>query len=85
MPVPPERFAFRSDDLIAYWEAVRAGLGVGFVPDYQARTDRRVTRLLPSLKLPALPVWLTVHRELRTSARIRAVYDFLADAVPQAL
>jgi DNA-binding transcriptional LysR family regulator len=85
MPVPPERFAFRTDDLIAYWEAVRAGLGIGFVPDYQARTDRRVIRLLPSLKLPALPVWLTVHRELRTSPRIRAVYDFLAEAVPQAL
>jgi hypothetical protein len=35
--------------------------------------------------LPGLPVWLTVHRELRTSARIRAVYDFLADEVGQAL
>jgi hypothetical protein len=32
--------------------------------------------LLPMLQLPVLPVWLTVHRELRTSARIRAVYDF---------
>ena len=85
MAVQPTNFAFRSDDLIAYWEAVRAGLGIGFVPDYQARADRRVARLLPALKLPALPVWLTVHRELRTSPRIRAVYDFLAEAVPQAL
>jgi len=32
-----------------------------------------------------LPVWLAVHREIRTSGRIRAVYDFLAEAVPQAL
>jgi hypothetical protein len=28
---------------------------------------------------------LTVHREIRTSRRIRAVYDFLAGAVPKAL
>lgn len=41
--------------------------------------------MLPQLALPTLPIWLTVHREIRTSARIRAVYDFLAEAVPQAL
>jgi hypothetical protein len=40
---------------------------------------------MPMLNLPTLPVWLTVHRELRTSARIRAVYDFLADEVGEAL
>ena len=37
------------------------------------------------LKLPDLPIWLTVHREIRTSQRIRAVYDFLAEAVPEVL
>jgi len=85
LPVPKEAFAFRTDDLIAYWEGVRAGLGVGFVADWLARTDNQLVPLLPMLKLPALPIWLTVHREIRTSARIRAVYDFLAQAVPRAL
>ena len=84
-PVTPQAFAFRSDDLIACWEAVRAGLGVGFVADYVARTDPGVVPLLPMLKIAPLPVWLTVHREIRTSGRIRAVYDFLAQAVPEAL
>jgi DNA-binding transcriptional LysR family regulator len=84
-PVKREAFAFRTDDLIAYWEAVRAGLGVGFLADYLARTDNRLVPLLPMLKIPPLPIWLTVHREIRTSPRIRAVYDFLAAAVPQAL
>lgn len=84
-PVTPQAFAFRSDDLIACWEAVRAGLGVGFVADYVARTDPGVVPLLPMLKIAPLPVWLTVHREIRTSSRIRAVYDFLAQAVPEAL
>jgi DNA-binding transcriptional LysR family regulator len=84
-PVGREAFAFRSDDLIAYWEAVRAGLGVGFVADYLARTDNQLVPLLPMLKIPPLPIWLTVHREIRTSPRIRAVYDFLAAAIPKAL
>ncbi len=84
-PVEREAFAFRTDDLVAYWEAVRAGLGIGFVADYLARTDNRLVALLPMLKIPPLPIWLTVHREIRTSPRIRAVYDFLADAVPRAI
>lgn len=84
-PVGREQFAFRTDDLMAYWEAVRAGLGIGFVAHYMARTDPEVLPVLPQLAVPPLPIWLTVHREIRTSARIRAVYDFLAEAVPQAL
>lgn len=87
-PVAPEAFAFRSDDLIACWEAVRAGLGIGFVADFVGRTDAAVVALrpaLPMLKIPPLPIWLTVHREIRTSKRIRAVYDFLAHAIPEAL
>ena len=85
LAVAPEHFALRTDDLIAYWQAVRAGLGIGFVATYLLREDSAVLPVLPQLKLPTLPMWLVVHREIRTSARIRAVYDFLAQAVPPAL
>jgi DNA-binding transcriptional LysR family regulator len=85
LPVTRESFAFRCDDLIAYWEAVRAGLGIGFVADYLAATDKDVVAVLPMIRVPPLPIWLTVHREIRTSRRIRAVYDFLSQAVPKAL
>ncbi|MDP3356862.1 MAG: LysR family transcriptional regulator [Polaromonas sp.] len=73
LPVTRESFAFRSDDLIAYWQAVRAGLGIGFVTDYLAATDKAVVAVLPMIKVPPIPIWLTVHREIRTSRRIRAV------------
>ncbi|WP_341915888.1 LysR family transcriptional regulator [Polaromonas sp. YR568] len=85
LPVTRDAFAFRCDDLIAYWEAVRAGLGIGFIADYLAATDKDVVAVLPMIKVPPLPIWLTVHREIRTSRRIRAVYDFLSQAVPKAL
>ncbi len=84
-PVGREQFQLRTDDFIAYWQAVRAGLGIGFVAQYMARTDPEVLQVLPQLALPQIPIWLTVHREIRTSARIRAVYDFLAETVPQGL
>jgi DNA-binding transcriptional LysR family regulator len=85
LPVTRESFAFRCDDLIAYWEAVRSGLGIGFIADYLAATDKEVVAVLPMIKVPPIPIWLTVHREIRTSRRIRAVYDFLAQALPRAL
>ena len=80
-----EQFAFRADDLIVVWQAVRAGLGVGFVSEYLIRSDPAVIPVLPKLKIEPLPVWLAVHKEIRTSKRIRAVYDFLADALPAAI
>ena len=80
-----EQFAFRADDLIVVWQAVRAGLGVGFVSEHQIRSDPAVIPVLPKLKIEPLPVWLAVHKEIRTSKRIRAVYDFLADALPRAI
>ena len=76
--VSRENFAFRSDDNIVQWEAVRAGLGIGFVAEYLAKTDRTVARVLPDFHIPDLPVWLTTHREIHGNPRIRRVYDFLA-------
>lgn len=84
-PVGPEQFALRTDDLIAYWAAMRAGLGIGFVASFMLRDDPLLVPVLPDLPLPALPVWLVVHREIRTSRRIRAVLDFLARELPPLL
>ena len=84
--VGPEAFALRTDDLLVQWQAVRAGLGIGFLANYMARTDADVLRVLPGLiEVPDLPMWLAVHREIRTNQRIRAVYDFLAEALPHVI
>lgn len=85
-PVTRDSFALRSDDFMVQWQALRAGLGVGFCADYMARTDPDVLPVLPQmLNIPPLPMWLAVHREIRTSQRIRAVFDVLAEALPRVL
>jgi DNA-binding transcriptional LysR family regulator len=81
----PDFFPVRCDDFVAYWHMVRAGLGIGFVADYVARTDPDVQAVLSQLAIPPLPVWLAVHREIRGTPRIRAVYDFLAAELPGCL
>jgi DNA-binding transcriptional LysR family regulator len=84
--VGPEIFALRTDDFMAQYEAVRAGLGIGFLAAYAARLDPDIVPVLPdSLRIPPLPMWLAVHREIRTNPRIRSVYDFLAEALPARL
>ncbi len=71
-------FCLRTDDLIAAWQAIRAGLGVGFVSNYLIRTDPEVVPLLTHVQAPSLPLWLVVHREIRGNVRLRKVFDFLA-------
>lgn len=85
-PVTRSAFALRSDDFIVQWQAVRAGLGIGFCADYMVRSDPDVVQVLAGqLKIPSLPMWLAVHREIRTNARIRRVFDYLASALPVTL
>ncbi|MCA0056194.1 MULTISPECIES: LysR family transcriptional regulator [unclassified Mesorhizobium] len=70
-------FRFRADNQIVLWEAVRAGIGIGLGQEPLAKRDPLVEDVLPGLPLPKLPVWLAMHRDVRTSVRIRRVADFL--------
>lgn len=83
--VSREHFALRTDDLMAYEALVRAGAGIGFLARYLARGRPELVPVLPSLPIPPLPMWLVVHREIRSSPRIRAVWDYLAQALPAEL
>lgn len=85
LPVKREDFAVRTDDLNAYQAAVSAGLGIGFLNRYAARQNPELVALLPTLDIPPLPMWLAVHREIRSNPRIRRVWDFLSQALPPAL
>ncbi|MFD2057151.1 LysR family transcriptional regulator [Mesorhizobium calcicola] len=70
-------FRFRADNQIVLWEAVRAGNGIGFGQEPLADRDPLVEKVLPDFALPVLPVWLAMHRDVRSSVRIRRVADFL--------
>ena len=84
-PVAREQFALRTDDQLAYGRMIAAGAGIGFAALYNLHHWPGVVTLLPSLPIPALPCWLAVHREIRGSAIVRRVFDFLAEAVPREL
>lgn len=83
--VTRENFALRTDDQVAYGRLVAAGAGIGFVAAYTIRHWSGVVPLLPMLRIPPLPCWLAVHREIRGSRLVRRVYDYLAEAIPAEL
>jgi DNA-binding transcriptional LysR family regulator len=72
-------FRFRSDNQIVLWEALKAGNGIGFGQAALVAREPLLEAILPALRLPILPMWLAMHRDVRTSARIRRVADFLHD------
>lgn len=80
-----DRFAVRTDDHIAYGRLVAEGAGVGFLACYNASLWPGMVRLLPKLRIPPMPCWLAVHREIRGSGPVRRVYDFLAAELPRQL
>jgi DNA-binding transcriptional LysR family regulator len=85
LPVTRESFALRSDDHLACGRLVAAGAGIGFAAQYNLRHWPGVVVVLPQLKIPPLPCWLAVHREIRGSTLVRRVFDFLAEAIPREL
>ena len=72
-----------SDNAVVAWEMVKQGLGVGFMMREIADRTSDVVQLFPNNPPMPVPVWLVSHRELRTSRRIRAVFDILSEAFAQ--
>lgn len=73
-------FSLRCDSQAVVWEAVRAGLGIGVGMTQLAARDADLVQVLAEFAIPPLPVWLTAHRELRDTPRLRVVFDHLARA-----
>lgn len=74
-------FVIRTDSQTGMWEMLKGGLGVGFAQLGLVRETHGMRELLPMIAPPPLEVWLTTHRELFLSPRIRAIYDRLAAAL----
>lgn len=66
-----------SDNGYVSWELARHGYGIIVMADDVAAEAPDMVRLVPDMEPIVFPIWLTVHRELMTSRRIRLVFDFL--------
>lgn len=78
--VPRARVALRVESSWALRDAVDADLGVAILPCVlgDARQDWRRVRSLPDV---TAPLWILSHKDLRATARVRALRDTVAAAV----
>jgi DNA-binding transcriptional LysR family regulator len=78
VPVTRDMFALRSDSDIAQLAALRAGFGIGVCQLGIARRDKNLVPVLHSELVFPMEAWLVMHRDLRSSRRIRLLFDHLA-------
>lgn len=75
--VAPEAIVFRSGDDINLAPAVRAGVGLGFLPVDEADG---MTQVLPPRPEWEVTLWLVTHVDLHRSAKVQALTRHLKEA-----
>ncbi|MGH1482335.1 MAG: LysR family transcriptional regulator [Geminicoccales bacterium] len=78
LAVTKENFRLGSENGIVAWELVRQGFGIAPMSENVGTKTIGVERVLPDMDPIIFPIWLTTHRELHSSRRIRLVFDTLA-------
>ncbi len=78
LSLTPRNFPIITANHLVHWELVKQGVAIGVMPDVVGDAEPLVRRVLPSLPPLVGDVWLVAHRELKTSPRVRFVFDFLA-------
>lgn len=80
MPFEEGASPLRTEDHLVLWELCKQGHGLCVMMEEVGDAERRVRRALPEMPaVVTLPTWLVSHRDLRTSRKIRVVFDALHD------
>jgi len=77
LDVSEDNFVVLCEQQLVQWALVKAGAGVGLMQEDVGDAEPAVRRAFPDLPPFPFPIWLTAHRELATSRRVRVVFDFL--------
>lgn len=78
-PVTAANFPIVADNHLVQWEMCKRGMGICILMEEVGDPEPAVVRAQPADPGIELPIWLTSHRELQTSRRIRIVFDLLAE------
>lgn len=80
-----ENILFTSNSLNTTYEAINQGLGIGIMPNIAAVKYPDIEYLLTEDNFMEFEVWLVTHADIQHNARIRALYDFLAENISKRL
>ncbi len=76
---PAENIIFRSTDARAMEQAVMAGVGIGFLPLWQAAQCQNVTEICPPEESWSAPLWLVTHVDLHRTTKVQSFLTYLKE------
>lgn len=79
--LPQLRPQLTSSNLVAQFNACRAGAGLCILPEFMAAQVDDLVQVLPTEITLTRTFWLILHADLRDTARVRAVADFIVEEV----
>jgi DNA-binding transcriptional LysR family regulator len=74
---PPRKPVFAANNIIALKYAIRAGIGIGLIPDYLTEEESDLVPVLRETQLPTLPIYFVYPEELKTAKKVQVFRDFL--------
>lgn len=77
MNLTPDNFSLYSSNRLVQIQLIKQGLGIGLLPKDIGEEDPLMMPVLTELEPFNVDMWIVSHRELKTSRRIRKVFDFL--------
>jgi DNA-binding transcriptional LysR family regulator len=72
---------FRASDLFGQLEAVRTGVGGAVLPHFMAELEPTLVLLPSGSTPPTREIWLATYPDLKRSAAVRLVMDFLTETI----
>ncbi|MFT6557500.1 LysR family transcriptional regulator [Sneathiella sp.] len=79
--VGPADVVLKTDTVAAQIQAVRSGAGILFAPHYMVSQFPDTHLLFDETLSGSADLWVLTHKELQNTPKVRAVLDFLFDAI----
>ncbi len=77
----PRTPVFRANSVVALKYAIRAGIGIGLIPEYLTEEETDLVTLLDDVELPQMKIVFVYPEELKTSKKVQVLRDFLVASV----
>ena len=61
--------------------AAKAGIGIAVLPCYLADAEPGLSRVVPPIPALQRELWLITHEDLRDTARVRAFFALMGEAL----
>ena len=82
--VPERAIVFRSQSQRALIEGLLMGVGIGFMPVFQAELNDELHQVIPPHPDWSVPFWVVTHVDIHRTPKVQAIKKVLLEVVQEA-